>query len=137
MITRSKDEEGRLERIAGALLDLALTGRAVPQYAQWLMSSKSRKWLLLAAAVALLGCLVYRSSGSLGLSGFSGRKLWAAIQGANPLWLSGALILIYLCYAIRSLRWQVFQKNLGRAQLWEIYPATLAGFSAVFLLGRA
>jgi uncharacterized protein (TIRG00374 family) len=101
------------------------------------MSSKSRKWLLLAAAVALLGCLVYRSSGSLGLSGFSGRKLWAAIQGANPLWLSGALILIYLCYAIRSLRWQVFQKNLGRAEFWEIYPATLAGFSAVFLLGRA
>ena len=37
----------------------------------------------------------------------------------------------------RSLRWQVFQRNLGRAKFWEIYPTTLAGFAAVFLLGRA
>src|ERR1043166_5929455 len=101
------------------------------------MSSRSKKWLLLAAALLVLCYLIYRSSGSLGLSGFSGAKLWAAIKGANPFWLGGGIILIYSCYAIRSLRWQVFQKNLGRARFWEIYPATLAGFSAVFLLGRA
>lgn len=101
------------------------------------MQSKSRKWLLLVAAVAVLGYLVYRSGGSLGLAGFSGAKLWVAIKGTNPFWLSGAMVLIYSCYALRSLRWKVFQRNLGRANFWEIYPATLAGFSAVFLLGRA
>jgi uncharacterized protein (TIRG00374 family) len=47
------------------------------------------------------------------------------------------MALIYSCYAIRSLRWQIFQKNLGRADFGEIFSATLAGFSAVFLLGRA
>src|SRR5258707_12046250 len=101
------------------------------------MSSKSKKWLLTAAAVALVSYLVYRSSGSLGLSGFSGAKLWLAIKGTNLFWLVAAVLVIYGCYAVRSLRWQVFQKNLGRAKFWEIYPATLAGFAAVFLLGRA
>jgi uncharacterized protein (TIRG00374 family) len=35
------------------------------------------------------------------------------------------------------LRWQVFQQNLGPSRFWAIYAMTLAGFSAVFLLGRA
>ena len=101
------------------------------------MTSRSKKWIFFAILILIAGYLVYRSSGSLGLSGFSAAKLWAAIRGANPLWLVGGVILIYGCYALRSLRWQVFQRNLGRARFWEIYPATLAGFSAVFLLGRA
>jgi len=101
------------------------------------MQSKWKKWLLLAAVVAVLGYLVYRSSGSLGLTGFSGAKLWAAIRGTNPFWLLAAIVLIYGCYALRSLRWEVFQRNLGHAKFWEIYPTTLAGFAAVFLLGRA
>jgi uncharacterized protein (TIRG00374 family) len=101
------------------------------------MKSRPKKILLLVILLFVVGYLVYRSSGSLGLSGFSGAKLWSAIRGANPLWLLAAMVLIYSCYAIRSLRWQVFQRNLGRAKFWEIYPTTLAGFSAVFLLGRA
>ena len=101
------------------------------------MHSKSKKWLLIAAVLVVLGFLVYRSSGSLGLTGFSGAKLWTAIRGANPFWLCGALVLIYGCYALRSLRWRVFQRNLGRARFWEIYSTTLAGFAAVYLLGRA
>src|SRR6266702_7168545 len=101
------------------------------------MNSRSKKWLLITAATVALGYLVYRSSGSLGLAGFSGAKLWQAIKGANPIWLGAAMLVIYGCYAVRSLRWEVFQKNLGHAKFWEIYRATLAGFSAVFLLGRA
>jgi len=31
----------------------------------------------------------------------------------------------------------VFQPHLGRAKFWEIYCQQLAGFAAVFLLGRA
>jgi len=101
------------------------------------MTSRSKKWIFITILVLLSGYLVYRSSGSLGLSGFSASKLWAAIRGTNSLWLVAAMIIIYSCYAVRSLRWQVFQRNLGRAKFWEIYPTTLAGFSAVFLLGRA
>src|SRR5215468_9976985 len=101
------------------------------------MTSRSKKWILITIFVFFAGFLVYRSSGSLGLSGFSAGKLWAAIRGSNPLWLTAAMVIIYSCYGLRSLRWQIFQRNLGRARFWEIYPATLAGFSAVFLLGRA
>jgi uncharacterized protein (TIRG00374 family) len=63
--------------------------------------------------------------------------LWLAIKGTDPLWLVAAIVVIYGCYAVRSLRWEVFQKNLGHAKFWEIYPSTLAGFASVFLLGRA
>src|SRR5215475_8712068 len=101
------------------------------------MNSRQKKWLLTAAAALAAAYLVYRSSGSLGLAGFSGAKLWAAIKGTDARWLGAGTLLIYACYAVRSLRWQVFQRNLGRARFWEIYPTTLAGFSAVFLLGRA
>jgi len=101
------------------------------------MNSRSKKWLLVAAALVPLGYLVYRSSESLGLRGFSAAKLWLAIKGTNPFWLVAAVVVIYGCYAVRSLRWEVFQKNLGHAKFWEIYPSTLAGFTSVFLLGRA
>ena len=89
------------------------------------MKSRPKKFILVFILLLVVGYLVYRSSGSLGLSGFSGAKLWAAIRNTNPLWLVTAMVLIYSCYAIRSLRWQVFQKNLGRARFWEIYPTTL------------
>ena len=101
------------------------------------MNSRSKKWLLVAAALVPLGYLVYRSSESLGLRDFSAAKLWLAIKGTNPFWLVAAMVVIYGCYAVRSLRWEVFQKNLGHAKFWEIYPSTLAGFTSVFLLGRA
>jgi glycosyltransferase 2 family protein len=48
-----------------------------------------------------------------------------------------SLVAIYVCYSLRALRWQVLQSNLGPSSFWAIYKLTLAGFSAVFLLGRA
>jgi len=44
---------------------------------------------------------------------------------------------IYGCYAIRAVRWQLFQGNLGTSRFWVIYKMTLAGFAATFMLGRA
>jgi glycosyltransferase 2 family protein len=96
-----------------------------------------KKLLLGAAALVLLGFVLYRSRGVLHLGEFSGGKLWAALRSANPLYILLGLVLIYGCYALRALRWQVFQKNLGKAQFWPIYRMTLAGFAAVFVLGRA
>src|SRR5262249_20326292 len=55
----------------------------------------------------------------------------------NGFLLVASLLAIYVCYALRALRWQIFQKNLGRGNFWTIYKLTLAGFSAIFLLGRA
>jgi uncharacterized protein (TIRG00374 family) len=101
------------------------------------MPIPSRKWWLLALVAALVAFLLYRSRGLLHLSQFSGAKLWDTFHDANYLYLFLGVLTIYACYAIRALRWQRFQAHVGRANFWNIYAMNLAGFSALFLLGRA
>jgi len=101
------------------------------------MPSKSRKWLLIGGGVIVVAVLLYVFRGSLSLSQFSGAKLWEAIRGANYAYLLLAIVTIYTCYAVRALRWQRFQAHVGTANFWNIYGMNLAGFSALFLLGRA
>lgn len=101
------------------------------------MRSSSRKLLILLAVVLAVGFAIYRFGGTLHGASFSGTKLWLAIRGANPYLLLLSVVAIYACYAIRALRWGVFQQNLGASNFWPIYEMTLGGFAAVFLLGRA
>jgi len=101
------------------------------------MGAKSRKWLLLGLGGLLLGYLLYHFRHLLNVHQFSGVKLWHAIRGANYTYLLVAIVAIYLCYAVRAWRWQKFQAHVGRANFWNIYAMNLAGFSALFLLGRA
>jgi uncharacterized protein (TIRG00374 family) len=101
------------------------------------MQSSSRKLLVVLIGLFVLGFVVYRSSGMIHLADFSGTKLLHAVRNANPFLLILSIVAIYGCYALRSLRWKVFQQNLGPSHFGTIYGMTLAGFSAVFLLGRA
>jgi glycosyltransferase 2 family protein len=101
------------------------------------MQSKSRKLLVVLVVLLALGYAIYRSSGMMHLGDFSGAKLWVAIRSADPFLLILSLVAIYGCYALRSLRWKVFQRNLGPSRFGPIYAMTLAGFAAIFLLGRA
>jgi uncharacterized protein (TIRG00374 family) len=101
------------------------------------MRPSSRKILFLILVVLVLAFVVYRTSGSFHLGDFSGRKLLELVKQANHFLLLLSVIAIYGCYALRSFRWQVFQKSLGPSHFGNIYRMTLAGFSAVFLLGRA
>jgi glycosyltransferase 2 family protein len=100
------------------------------------MQSSSRKLLVVLAVLLALGYAIYRSSGMIQGASFSGMKLLQAVRGANPWLLLLSVATIYVCYGLRSLRWQLFQGNLGSSHFWTIYKMTLAGFSAVFLLGR-
>jgi len=101
------------------------------------MQSSSRKLLVVAIGLLVLGFVVYRSSGMIHLADFSGAKLLHAVRNANLFLLILSIAAIYGCYALRSLRWKVFQQNLGASHFGTIYRMTLAGFAAVFLLGRA
>lgn len=101
------------------------------------MQTSSRKVVVVLIGLLLLGFIVYRSSGMIHLGDFSGTKLLQAVRNANPFLLILSIAAIYGCYALRSLRWKVFQQNLGESHFGTIYGLTLAGFSAVFLLGRA
>src|SRR5260370_18069259 len=100
------------------------------------MQSSSRKLLVVAIGLLVLGFVVYRSSGMIHLADFSGAKLLHAVRNANPFLLILSILAIYGCYALRSLRWKVFQQNLGPSHFGTIYAMTLAGFRAVFFLGR-
>jgi uncharacterized protein (TIRG00374 family) len=95
------------------------------------------KLLILVAVLLAVSFAIYRFGGTLHGASFSGAKLWLAIRGANPYLLLVSVVAIYACYAIRALRWGVFQQNLGTSNFWPIYEMTLGGFAAVFLLGRA
>ena len=101
------------------------------------MRSSSRKLLIALLGLCVLAFVIYRSSGFIHLSDFSGTKLLHAIREANPYYLILSVVGIYACYALRALRWQVFQKNFGPSNFWTIFKITLAGFSTLFLLGRA
>src|SRR5258708_20062005 len=100
------------------------------------MQSSSRKLLVVLIGLLVLGFVVYRSSGMIDDCDFSGTEMLRAGRSANPYYLILSLIAIYVCYALRSLRWKVFQQNLGPSSFWNIYKMTLAGFSALQLLGR-
>ena len=100
------------------------------------MQKSSRKILVALIAFVLLGFALYLSSGFLQRENFSWGKLLQAMRNANPVLLFLSVIGIYVCYALRALRWKVFQANLGPSRFWEIYKITLAGFSALFLLSR-
>lgn len=100
------------------------------------MQTSSRKLLIVLAGLILAGFVVYQSAGFIHKANFSGEKLLHAVAGANLPLLLLSVIVIYVCYALRALRWQLFQGNLGPSRFWIIYKMTLAGFTAVFALGR-
>lgn len=101
------------------------------------MRALVRKPIFLLLGVLAIAIALYEARGILHLGDFSGAKLLDAAREANPYYLIVAMVAIYACYGIRSLRWQVFQRNIGPAHFWKIYSLTLAGFAAIFLLGRA
>jgi glycosyltransferase 2 family protein len=101
------------------------------------MRASSRKLLIAAVVLGVLAFVVYRARGLFHFGDFSGAKLVHTLRDANFFLLAISVIAIYGCYALRALRWKVFQQNLGASHFWNIYAMTLAGFSAVFLLGRA
>jgi glycosyltransferase 2 family protein len=101
------------------------------------MRASSRKLLVAVVGLGVLGFVAYRARGLFHFGDFSGAKLLHVLRDANLFLLSISVIAIYGCYALRSLRWKVFQQNLGPSHFWNIYAMTLAGFSSIFLLGRA
>ena len=101
------------------------------------MRPSSRRLLVVFVVLGILGFAAYRGRGLLHFGDFSGAKLLHAVRDANFFLLGLSILAIYACYGLRSLRWEVFQRNLGPSHFWNIYAMTLAGFSAVFLFGRA
>jgi hypothetical protein len=96
-----------------------------------------RKLLLVLAVLLVIVILLFRSRNALGLGDFSWANLMDAVRGANWWLLLLSLAAIYLAYFIRAIRWLRFCRYIGQTHVLSIYRATLIGFSAIFLLGRA
>ncbi len=101
------------------------------------MLKSRRRLIVIGIGVLLLGAILYHARHLLGHAELSGGELLRAIRGARLSLLMASLAAIYVCYALRALRWMSFSRHLGPVSFWNIYSMTLAGFSALFLLGRA
>ena len=101
------------------------------------MRRSVRKTLWLLVALAIVAGLLYRFRGAIMLGGFNWQKLGAALENANIPLLLLAVASIYVSYALRSLRWVRFSRYMGRPTFGNVYRATIMGFTAIFVLGRA
>jgi glycosyltransferase 2 family protein len=101
------------------------------------MLRNSRRYLLLLLAILALGYFLYRFRDSITLQGFRWGMVVDSIRQARISLLLLSLAAIYVCYALRALRWMRFCRWLGPTRFWDVYGATLAGFTCTFLLGRA
>src|SRR5580704_6203543 len=101
------------------------------------MWRNARRYLLLLFGLVLVVFLLYRSRNSVSLKMFRWHMVVEAVSGANIWLLILALASIYVCYAIRALRWMQFSRTLGKTHFWNVYSAQLMGFASLFVLGRA
>ncbi len=101
------------------------------------MNRPARKILILLLALVIIGALLYAARGRVRIPGFSWDRLGDALRGARLDLLLLSLVAIYVCYWIRGLRWVRLSHNLGPAGVWSVFEATLMGFVAIVLLGRA
>jgi glycosyltransferase 2 family protein len=101
------------------------------------MRRSVRKTLWLMVALAIIAGLLYRFRGAIMLGGFNWQKLGAALENAHIPLLLLAVASIYVSYALRSQRWVRFSRYMGQPTFGNVYSATIMGFTAIFVLGRA
>jgi glycosyltransferase 2 family protein len=98
---------------------------------------KSRRYLLLLLALLALGYFFYKFRNAITLEGFHWGIVAESLRHARLSFLLLGIAIIYVCFALRALRWMRFCRWLGRTRFSSVYGATLMGFACVFLLGRA
>jgi uncharacterized protein (TIRG00374 family) len=101
------------------------------------MPAQPRRYLPFVIALIFFAFLLYEIGHSGVLKKFDWRMVAESLRHANIGLLLLAIITIYVCYAIRALRWMQFSRTLGPTHFRKIYEATLMGFACLFLLGRA
>jgi len=93
-----------------------------------------RRILTTVAVVAILGLLIYFQVEHW--RSFDWSRFRSASR-VNLLPIAAAIVLIYLTYILRALRWKVFLEPVCKTSTWSLVPATFIGFTGLALLGRA
>jgi uncharacterized protein (TIRG00374 family) len=99
-------------------------------------STLRRVFIAVIILAALLG-LAYESRHKIHFADFTWKKFIDSVGQANIGLLLLAFLSIYVCYAIRAVRWQRFCRYLGPTTFKNTFSGTLMGFAAIFVLGRA
>ncbi len=98
-----------------------------------------KRILLYALALAVFGVLVYIQFRTW--RNFDWSTFWAQsgklARPPHVYHLLHAVVLIYLAYIVRALRWKIFLRPVRpRASAWDLVSPTLVGFTGLALLGR-
>ncbi len=97
--------------------------------------NRRRRAILVAlAALLVIAFILYRLRGT----SFHWQRFAATFQHVHWGWLTVSILLVFLTYLGRALRWEVMLRPLGRTPgIWKLTTDTAIGFTAVVLLGRA
>ncbi len=103
------------------------------------LAKKSKQWLLILGGLGLLGALLARSlRTNPEWRAFRWRVFLESLLAIDPVWALIAVGSVYLTYLIRALRWRVLMRPLkARPSLWNLLSATVIGFAAIGIFGRA
>jgi uncharacterized membrane protein YbhN (UPF0104 family) len=101
------------------------------------MLQKSRRYVLAVLGLLTLAYFFYKFRSSIAIEGFHWNIVAESLRRARIGLLLASVLTIYVCFAVRALRWVRFCRWLGAAHFWNVYSATLMGFACMFLLGRA
>ena len=99
-----------------------------------LRSTKLRWSFLIFLVIASFG--IYRLAGSEAWHQISGQQFRDSLIRVKYSYLFMAMVLVFLSYFFRSLRWQQFLGTEGLGHFKKIFSASLIGFAAIALLGR-
>jgi len=96
----------------------------------------STKRILGFAVVLILLCvLIYLQVRTW--KNFNWQVFWSRTEGVNVWGLIAGLVLTYLAYVLRAVRWRIFLKPVCRTTTARMMAPQFIGFAALALLGRA
>lgn len=97
--------------------------------------TRAWKWLGL-AVLALAGAFWLTRSLAHGWR-FDWRAFGATLSALEWWWLTAAIASVMAGYYVRALRWRVLMRPVkAEPSLWNLFSATVIGFSAITILGR-
>ncbi len=100
---------------------------------------QARQWIIVLIGATGLGLILgYRIRHNPQWQDFAWSRLAETLLGVDPYWALAALGAVYSTYLVRALRWRTLMKQIkAHPDLWNLFSATVIGFAAIGILGRA
>ena len=103
------------------------------------MTPRTHRWLFATlglAALALLLAWSFRHNPQW--KGFQWSIFASSLIAIDKVWAGWALLAIYATYLVRALRWRILTRHVkSDPSLWGLFSATVIGFAAIGVFGRA